>query len=48
MCGVMLWTAGLLYVPRGDEEACGGPREGHTAPEDTPRRLDLHADLLAY
>ena len=30
LCGVMRWPAGLLYAPRGDEEACGGPREGHT------------------
>jgi hypothetical protein len=31
----MRWPAGLVYVPRGDEEADGGQREGHTAPEDT-------------
>jgi hypothetical protein len=38
LCGVMRWPAGLLYAPRGDVEACVGPREGHTAPEDTPQR----------
>jgi hypothetical protein len=34
LCGVMRWAAGLLYAPRGDEEAGGGPRERHIAPED--------------
>jgi hypothetical protein len=34
-CGVMRWPAGLLYASRGDEEASGGPHEGHTAPEDS-------------
>jgi hypothetical protein len=24
LCGVMRWAAGLLYAPRGDEEAGGG------------------------
>jgi hypothetical protein len=38
LCCDMRWPAGLLYVPRGDEEACGGQREGHTASEDTPPR----------
>ena len=34
----MRWAAGLLYAPRGDEEADGGPRERHIAAEDTPPR----------
>jgi hypothetical protein len=34
----MGWAAGLLYAPRGDEEAAGGPRERHIVAEDTPRR----------
>jgi hypothetical protein len=40
LCGVMRWAAaGLLSAPRGDEEAGGGPRERHIAPEeDTARR----------
>ena len=40
LCGVMRWAAaaGLLYAPRGDEEAGGGPRERHIAAEHTPRR----------
>jgi hypothetical protein len=38
LCRVIRWPAGLLYAPRGDEEASGEPRDGHTAPEDTPRR----------
>jgi hypothetical protein len=37
LCGGMRWSVGLLYVPGGDEQPDGGPREGHTAPEDTPR-----------
>jgi hypothetical protein len=36
--GVMRWAAGLLYAPRGDEEASGGSRERHIAVEHTPRR----------
>ncbi len=28
LCGVMRWAAGLLYAPRGDEEAGGGPHDG--------------------
>jgi hypothetical protein len=36
--GVMRWAAGLLYAPRGDEEAGGGPRERHISAEGTPRR----------
>ncbi len=38
LSGVMRWAAGLLYAARGDEEAGGGPRERHFAPEHTPRR----------
>ena len=38
LCGVMRWPAGLLYAPRGDEEAGGGPRERHIAAENTPPR----------
>ena len=38
LCGGMRWPAGLLYAPRGDEEADGGPREGHITAKDTPRR----------
>jgi hypothetical protein len=37
LCGVKRWAAGLLYAPRGDKEAGGGPRERHIAPEGTPR-----------
>ena len=33
----MRWAAGLLYAPRGDEEAGGGPRERHIAAEDSAR-----------
>jgi hypothetical protein len=33
----MRWLAGLQYAPRGDEEACGGPREGHITAEDSAR-----------
>jgi hypothetical protein len=29
LCYGRRWPAGLLYVRRGDEEADGGPREGH-------------------
>jgi hypothetical protein len=40
LCGVMRWAAGLLYAPRGDEEAGGGPRGRHiiSVAEGTPRR----------
>ena len=34
----MRWPAGLLYAPRGDEEAGGGPRERHITVENTPPR----------
>ena len=33
LSGVMRWAAGQLYAARGDEEAGGGPRERHIAPE---------------
>jgi hypothetical protein len=38
LCVVMRWPAGLLYAPRGDEEAGGGPRERHIAADNTPPR----------
>jgi hypothetical protein len=34
----MRLAGGLLYAPRGDEEAGGGRRERHIAVEGTPRR----------
>ncbi len=41
-CRFIRWPAGMVYAPRGDEEACGGLREGHTAMEDTPPRNRPH------
>ncbi len=35
LCCEMRWPAGLLYAPSADEEAFGGPREGHFTAEES-------------